>query len=263
MPHDLINGAKLYYEEDGSGPPILFHHGYAGSHDSWERVIPRLRDRYRCIAMDCRGAGDSEHVDDGYTIPQFASDVLALADRIGLDRFVYVGLSMGGAIGMQLGLDAQDRLERLVLVAPAPADGIQNEALGELIELVDGGDLEKLAQAIGASFAREADADFLQRRARRFAGTARAHLTGASDALVKFRVGERLGSIETPTLMAAGAADGLLADNLLDFQRLGNATLHVFSRAGHQVPLDVPEALASAIDDFIRYGVVTAETLRA
>ena len=263
MPHATIHGARLYYEDRGTGPAILFHHGFAGSHDSWERVIPLLQNRYRCVAMDCRGAGDSEHVADGYTIEQFAKDAVAVADHVGFGRFTYVGLSMGGAIGMQLGLDVPERLERLVLVAPAPADGIQGGALDQLIPLVESGDLDRIGAMIGASFAREVDTDFLRRRAQRFAGVARAHLTGGSEALSKFRVGDQLGRIRTPTLMAAGAADGLLTDNLKDFARLGNASLHVFSRCGHQVPLDVPEALADAIDDFIRHGVVTAETLQA
>ncbi len=61
MSTEAIRGVELYYEDVGSGPPLLFHHGFAGSHDSWERVIPLLSDRYRCVAMDCRGAGDSGH----------------------------------------------------------------------------------------------------------------------------------------------------------------------------------------------------------
>ena len=83
----LVNGVNLFYEESGSGEPILFHHGYTGAHDVWlEEISSRLNDRYRCVVMDCRGAGDSEHPEDGYTIEQYAEDVIALADSLGLEN---------------------------------------------------------------------------------------------------------------------------------------------------------------------------------
>jgi pimeloyl-ACP methyl ester carboxylesterase len=52
-----INGEDLFYVESGEGPPIIFGHGIAGSHDSWEPVAARLEDRYRCILIDFRGRG--------------------------------------------------------------------------------------------------------------------------------------------------------------------------------------------------------------
>ena len=109
MPRTLVNGVELFHDELGSGPPVLMHHGYTGSHDVWlDEIGPRLADRYRCIVMDARGAGDSAHPEGGYTIEQYARDVVGLADALGLDRFSYVGHSMGGGIGMscaEAGLD--------------------------------------------------------------------------------------------------------------------------------------------------------------
>ena len=120
-----VNGVSLFCEEGGSGEPILFHHGYTGAHDVWlDEISPRLNDRYRCVVMDCRGAGDSEHPAGGYSIEQYADDVIAVADSLGLDRFTYVGHSMGGGIGYQLGVTYGERLNKLVLVAPIPAAGI-------------------------------------------------------------------------------------------------------------------------------------------
>ena len=74
--------------------------------------------------------------------------------------------------------------------------------------------------------------------------------------------GARLGEITVPTLMIAAAADSLLTANLADFARLGNATLHVFSRVSHAVPSEAPEELANVIADFAEHGVVTAATLQ-
>jgi pimeloyl-ACP methyl ester carboxylesterase len=65
-----------------------------------------------------------------------------------------------------------------------------------------------------------------------------------------------------PTLLIAGAADGLLLANLADFQKLPNATLHVFSRVGHGVPSDVPDEFCAVVADFMQHGVVVAKTLQ-
>jgi pimeloyl-ACP methyl ester carboxylesterase len=65
----------------------------------------------------------------------------------------------------------------------------------------------------------------------------------------------------TPTLMIAGAADSLCAANVMDWQSLPNARLHVFSRVGHGVPTDVPDEFADVVRDFIVHGVVNAATL--
>ena len=62
-------------------------------------------------------------------------------------------------------------------------------------------------------------------------------------------------------MMVAGAADSLLPANLLDFQRLPNATLHVFSRVSHSVPREVAPAFARVLADFMEHGVVTSTTL--
>ena len=89
-----------------------------------------------------------------------------------------------------------------------------------------------------------------------------AHYDQSWDALCGYHKGERLGEITVPTLMIAAAADSLLTANLADFARLGNATLHVFSRVSHGVPTEVPEELANVIADFVEHGVVTAATLQ-
>lgn len=263
MPYARVNGADLYYEEHGSGPPVVFHHGYTSSHECWEGVVPRLADRYRCIMMDGRGAGDSAAAPGPFTLAQFADDVCGMADALGIDRFRYVGLSMGGATGYELGLRHADRVVSLALVAPAPADGIQNgdeahafsrdqrrrQARGEMLE-----------ERIGLSG--RPNPDYLIRAVERALGCSDGHFEDAWEALCELRIGGRLGEISTPTLMVAGAADSLLGANLADFQRLGNATLHVFSRVGHGIPYEVPAALSRVLADFFEHGVVTAETLR-
>jgi pimeloyl-ACP methyl ester carboxylesterase len=219
VPHRTINGASLFYEESGSGEPLIFQHGYTGSHQGWDGVIPIVAPAgYRCIAMDARGACHSEHTPDGYTIKQYANDVLGMADSLGLDRFTYIGHSMGGVIGYQIALDAQDRLNRLVLVAPGPADGITHPDAAAIHEMsrerrARGARDELLEERLLLTARERPIEDIIDEIDRNFA-VSDGHFESSWDELVNFRAGERLGEITVPTLMMAGAADALLQANL-------------------------------------------------
>jgi pimeloyl-ACP methyl ester carboxylesterase len=266
MPMQTVNGVDLYYEDTGgSGEPILFHHGYTGSHDTWLPIVSQLRDRYRCIVMDCRGAGDSSHPAEGYTLEQYALDVVAMADARGLDRFSYVGHSMGGAIGYHLGLDHAQRLERLVLVAPVGSGGASTPAaVREAARKLwyDRDEAELVRQRLdGAARPELNDEVVAKARVARTLSVSEGHFEQSWQSFAAMRLTERLGELTTPTLMVVGAADGLARPNLEDFLRLPNASIHVFHRVGHLIPTDVPEAFAELIADFMTNGVVTAKTL--
>lgn len=265
MPRIRVNEAELLVEERGSGEPLIFVHGYAGSHHGWDGVVERLADRYRCIVMDLRGAGDSEHTADGYSIEQYAADVVGVADALGLDRFTYVGHSMGGLIGMWLGLEHTQRLQRLVLVAPGMADGstvpasLHEEAIRKRLE---GAREELLAERIAQNArAERVDEAAEARRVDRALSVSEGHFEDSFQAMRELRVRDRLGEIDTPTLVVSGGADWLLTANLRDVQLLPNASLHVLSRVGHRVPTEVPSALARVLADFMEHGVVNAATI--
>jgi 3-oxoadipate enol-lactonase len=265
MPRATINGVELFYEQSGQGEPILFHHGYTGSHDVWSDLIaPRLRDRFHCIVMDARGAGDSSHPESGYTIEQYARDVVGLADFLGLDTFTYCGHSMGGVIGMELGIAHAARLNKLILVAPAPSDGIQAppEQFERSRTLRREQARETMIRERTLMAARTPDAARIAPAVDRALSVSDGHFEQSWQSLVDSRRGERLAQMLVPTLMIAGAADGLLLANLADFQKLPNATLHVFSRVGHGVPSDVPDEFADVVADFMQHGVVVAKTLQ-
>ena len=261
----MINGVELYYEEHGEGEPSIFQHGYTASHDGWAEAIARLSSRYRCIAMDCRGAGDSAHPADGYTIEQLAADVVGMADQLGLDTFHYAGQSMGGLIGFELGLAHAARLRSLIISAPAPADGIQfpPAARAEMRRRWAEKERDLLIRTTLAGVPRESAHADVPNQVDRQLGCSQGHYDGCWESMVAYQKGARLGEIQTPTLLLAGAADGLLSGNLKDFERLGNATLHVFSRVGHGVPREVPSAYARVVADFLEHGVVNAKTVAA
>lgn len=117
-----INGARIHYRIDGSGPPVLLIHGLGAFLESWSWTVPALRDRYTTIAFDFPGFGLSDPLDDAYSPGGAAEFTLALMDALAVRRAVLVGSSLGGTIATMAAGSAPDRCAALVLVAPAAFD---------------------------------------------------------------------------------------------------------------------------------------------
>ena len=259
-----VNGARLWYDvlppTNPNADTILLHHGYTASRVNWLPVAERLAGRYRVVLMECRGTGASEHTADGYSLEQYAADVIAVADHLQLATFTYAGHSMGGGVGYVLGLNYAARLQRLILMAAVPADGFpapDAQARAQRSAMRRDRDRTALLALYQAGSVRpdvETEAWFNSRIDHIF-GVSDGHYEGGADAMQKLNVGAQLAALTTPTLVLSGAADGLLGANIDDYRRLPNATLHVFSRAGHDVAIHEPDGVAGAIDAFMTHGL--------
>ncbi len=268
MPHARINGARLWYQVAGEGEPLLLHHGYTASRVNWMPVAERLQSRYQVILMECRGTGQSEHTAAGYTLDQYAADVIGMLDHLALDRVTFAGHSMGGGVGYLLALEHPRRLERLILVAPIPAEGVAKitpELREQRLAERRRGDRDAiLARYRALRFRDDVETEaWFELRAEHILSVSEGHYERGAESMQAFHVADRLGEIQTPTLMIAGAVDSLLVPNLQDFMRLPNATLEVLSRAGHEVAVHEPERVTDAIAGFMTHGPVTAATLLA
>ena len=116
-----VNGIHLNVRDQGRGEPsLLFLHYWGWSSRTWDLVIDRLKNDFRCIAYDHRGWGDSDKPETGYSIKELANDVEALIQTLGLTRYVLIGHSMGGKAVQPLAAKRPRGLEALILVAPAP-----------------------------------------------------------------------------------------------------------------------------------------------
>jgi pimeloyl-ACP methyl ester carboxylesterase len=266
MPHVTINGARLWYSITGEGEPLLLHHGYTACRENWVPVANLLKDRYQVILMECRGAGESEDTEDGYTLTQYARDVIGLLDHLGIDRVNYAGHSMGGGIGYVLATQHADRLARLILMAPIPSGGTQRpnqDMIAKRLAIRAAGDRQALLEPMVAMrFREDRQTDtWFEHRVDQLLRVSEGHYTGGSETMAALDVTDKLKDITIPTLMLAGAVDGLLQANLNDYMRLPNASLHVFSRAGHEVAVHEPEGVAQAIDEFMRHGPLNAAML--
>jgi pimeloyl-ACP methyl ester carboxylesterase len=113
-----VNGLALHYLEWGEADalPIVCVHGYTGSADAFNSRARHLKNRYRVLALDVRGHGESAWSPAGtYRYADQASDLAGFADQLGLDKFVLIGTSMGGRIAMAYAAEHGERLSGLVL----------------------------------------------------------------------------------------------------------------------------------------------------
>ncbi len=108
-----VNGIKLYYAIYGSGPPLLMLHGGLGHSDVWGNQIPAFAEKYKVIAVDSRGHGRSTRDAQPFGYDLMTDDVVALMDKLGIDKASIVGWSDGGIIGLDMAIRHPERLDKL------------------------------------------------------------------------------------------------------------------------------------------------------
>jgi 3-oxoadipate enol-lactonase len=115
-----INGAELHVEDSGgSGPAIVFSHGLLWSTRMWRFQIAALRERFRCVAYDHRGQGQSEAAREGYDMDSLTLDAAAIIESLKIAPVHFVGLSMGGFVGMRLAARRPELVKSLALIETA------------------------------------------------------------------------------------------------------------------------------------------------
>src|SRR5258708_16716078 len=117
MPRLQVNGADLHYEEQGAGPEtVVFAHGLLWSGRMFDRQVAALAGRYRCVTFDFRGQGGSEVTGGGYDMDSLTADAAALIVALLCAPCHFVGLSMGGFVGMRLAIRHPELLRSLILL---------------------------------------------------------------------------------------------------------------------------------------------------
>lgn len=127
----LPDGIRLYYEELGTGEPLLLVSGQGGDHTGWDEIRADFAEHYHVIVYDHRGTGQSDKpTEPPYTTRGFARDAIALLDHLGIPRAHAYGVSMGGRICQWLGIDHAERIGALVLgcTTPGNAHGVRRPA---------------------------------------------------------------------------------------------------------------------------------------
>jgi pimeloyl-ACP methyl ester carboxylesterase len=122
MPFSENQGIKIHYEVRGSGPPIIFNHGFPRDRTAWYGYADLLHDRFTCILPDQRGMGlsDKPHDIEAYAFETKVADILSVLDDLGIDKAVYWGYSMGGGVGWAAARYAPQRFHAFVIGGSEP-----------------------------------------------------------------------------------------------------------------------------------------------
>lgn len=256
-----VNGVILGVEQAGSGVPLLLVHGFPLSSQMWAPVLPALAEAARVIALDLRGFGESDAPPAGYTMEALAEDVMAVADALGLGRFLLGGHSMGGYVAFRVAARWPERLAGLILVATrAEADdegGRQRRQ--QAIERILGGDkagfLDDFLPNLLAPATRERAPRLLGEWRRAVDGVP-AHVLAGCMAGMRDRPDSRslLPGIQVPALIVVGAEDAITPPATAQAMAatMPQSRLVVISECGHTPPLERPVAVAEALLDFLR-----------
>jgi pimeloyl-ACP methyl ester carboxylesterase len=129
-----INGMKLSYTEtNGSKPAIILLHGWTCNRTFWNKQLELFTDKRKAVAIDFRGHGESQITSEGNTIQQLADDVYAFIEKMGFEKVVLIGHSMGGMVAQLLCSEHIECLEALILVTTIAAD-LKNKLISKQIE---------------------------------------------------------------------------------------------------------------------------------
>jgi 3-oxoadipate enol-lactonase len=251
-------GARIYWDEQGSGDPILLIMGLGYPSYLWHRTRPTLKERYRTIALDNRGSGQSDAPPGPYSIALMASDAAAALDAAGVERAHVFGLSMGGMIAQEFALQYPARVRSLILGCTAPGGPNAVRAEKRVTEILMGIGLgpEEHARAMrpyvyDSSTPLERIEEDLAIRRQWFPKPEayKAQLQG----IYAWEAYSRLQKIAAPTLVIHGETDQLVpvGNGELIAARINGSQLVKLSHASHIFTTDQPEASRKAVMEFL------------
>lgn len=237
--------------------PVVMLHGLGSRGRDWVLQIETMRDRYRVVTVDLRGHGDSAMRPGWPKITDMAADVTHLLGEINGGEYHLVGLSLGGAVALQLAVDRPELVRSLTIVNAAATlrPGLRRfpSMLVRLLLLLTG-QMDALGQWVARGLFPRVDQSELRRlAAERLAQTSRTDYLKAIVAILRFDLRHRVHAIAAPTLILAGELDKTIP--LRSKRALAGsipcARLEVIARSGHATPLDAPERFNALLLGFL------------
>jgi 3-oxoadipate enol-lactonase len=256
MPYAELGDIRVFYEEYGSGTPVVFLHGLTLDRRMWTPQIEPFAAHYRVIVVDSRGHGLSDAPVTGYSRDQRVEDLHRLADLLKLDQYHLVGLSMGGSTAIGMALKYQWQLRSLTLVSTAAAGYNYGKDFGRF---------GRIASEQGLETAMKAWRDMsLIRYTGKLAGPRELMASMINDHSGAVWLDPMRGkytstpdlecvhAITVPTCIIVGELDKVfvpLSEEL--YARIAGSQLHVVKDAGHLLNLEQPEEFNRLLAGFL------------
>jgi len=269
MPLTTFRGHNCFYVDEGVGEAVMLVHGYTGCWDDWATTIPAASRQYRCIALDQRGFGRSDHPESesAYTMSAYVEDIVSLARQLGVDRFHLAGVSLGGMIAQEFALAHQDMLLSLALVDTTPqpppvmegelnpdesAEFLEDHTVGELWEVYH----ERVSKRLPLANPAVTEEELAAAKRRYVNNNSQAGIVGCGRMIRNWAgVADRLGEITLRTLVVVGEMDEMFVE---PSQRLAallpDVRLVVLPKCGHVPMFDRPDLFNRIYLDFLSEG---------
>jgi len=261
--HLTINGTSLWVEDSGGdGPPLLLSHGLLMSGRMFDAQVAALQAHYRCIRWDHRGQGRSADVSGrAISIEQCTDDALALIRALGLPPVHFVGLSMGGFVGMRLAARHPELIRSLTLLdTSADAEPVENVPRYQLLNTITRwiGLRWVVGRVMPIMFGRTFLTDPAKATARahwrdQLAGNRRSIYRAVNGVVEREAVAHELANVRCPTLVLVGEEDVATvpakAERIRDL--IPGAELVRIPGAGHSSTVEQPEAVTAVVTRFL------------
>jgi pimeloyl-ACP methyl ester carboxylesterase len=262
-----VNGVDLYYEDTGSGFPLIFCHEFAGDYRAWDPQVRAFSRAYRCVTYSQRGFPPSSAPEDpaAYSQDILIEDLRALTQHLGIDQAHFVGFSMGGNVVLNFAL-RYPHLCRAIAVVGTGAGTTNRERferdIERVVDLIRSQGIEAFAQIYAEGptrlpFKRKDPygwAVFREQLAEHSAtGQALTMLGVMRPRPTIFALEKALDVLEVPTLVVIGDEDEPCVDPAVFLKRhIPAAGLAVIPQSGHAVNLEEPALFNAAVLDFLR-----------
>jgi len=256
MPKVIINGTRLYYEEHGSGEPLILIQGFAGGSNAWFRQVPVLEKHFRVITFDARGLDKSDVSKVPYTLPVMEEDIVCLMDHLKVREAHILGTSLGGLVAQAVAIGHPERVLKLVLVSTFSGTDIllTSPHLKEIYDVsrnLDAGSM--MAQFIALAFNKRFYRDminFLSILRRNYAYNdyfKQMQLVG------EYSTTDRLKLIRAPTMVITGSADNIVPpeNSIILSEKIPHAKLVVVSGGSHAFFLEMSSRFNREVQRFL------------
>ncbi|PWJ44768.1 alpha/beta fold hydrolase [Sediminitomix flava] len=258
MPKRYINDIDLYYEEYGSGEPLLLIHGLGSCSGDWDYQVSDFRHHYRLIIPDLRGHGNSSKPKTPYSMRLFAQDIISLIEQLNLEKVNLVGLSLGGMISFQIAALRPDLVKSMVVVNSTPSfkpsTFREQYSLWLRLSILRLFGLRYASRLVAVRmFPKPEHVALKQRVYRRLINNDTHAYKNSIRAIVRWKLSdEQLRHMHLPILIVTGDRDIYsVAYKEAYTTKLPNAKLVVIPDSGHGTPHDQPLLFNKEVKDFL------------
>jgi len=260
MNHTQLDDLTLYYQNRGTGYPLVLVHGLGSDHTVWEGLTPLLEKKYQVLSMDLRGHGRSSKTPGPYSMELFSHDITQLLESLDIDQAHFMGHSMGGAILQELALEHEDKITSLTLISSfACVDSHLNLIFRELLKILNDDGYNAFFDSClkltnTPEFIDKNREFFLEVRDLMRKTSSIPALKDTINACLEVNFIDSLKGLKVPTLVIAGSEDVFTppyhAKNIKN--TIPNSKMEIIDSMGHNLLVEKPQTTYNCISNFLK-----------